>query len=66
MNKVGISQTAVNWQVSKRGMMDEIELKNVTTYDQVQKIDIFEKFDENEINLLLSSKNHKSFIFDFL
>ena len=61
LNKVGISQTAVNWQVSKRGMMDEIELKNVTTYDQVQKIDIFEKFDENEINLLLSNSHTKNY-----
>ena len=61
LNKVGISQTAINWQVSKRGMMDEIEIKNVTTYDQVQKIDIFEKFDESEINLLLSNSHTKNY-----
>ena len=61
LNKVGISQTSISWQVSKRGMMDEIELKNVTTYDQVQKIDIFEKFDENEINLLLSNSHTKNY-----
>ncbi len=55
LSKVGISQTAVDWQVSKRGVMDEIQIENVTKYDQVQKVDIFNDFSENEINLLLSN-----------
>ena len=61
LNKVGIAQTSVSWQVSKRGHMDEIELKNVTTYNQVQKIDIFQNFDETEINLLLSNSENKNY-----
>ncbi len=61
LNKVGIGQTAVDWQISKRGVIDEIEVKNVTNYDQVQKVDIFKSFDESEINLLISNSNVKTF-----
>ena len=59
--KVGISQTAVDWQVSKRGVLDEIEVQNVTYYDQVQKVDIFHNFNEEDINLLISNSNIRKF-----
>ena len=29
LNDVGISQSAVNWQVSKRGLLEEVETKNI-------------------------------------
>lgn len=59
--KVGISQTSLQWQVSKRGQLDQIELKNVTYYDQVQKVDIFESFSEIDINLLISNSSILTF-----
>ena len=55
LSKVGIAQTALEWQVSKRGMLDEIEVQNVTYYDQVQKVDIFQNFNESDINMLISN-----------
>ena len=58
---MGISQTSVQWQVSKRGVLDEIEIQNVTHYDQVQKVDIFQGFNENEINLLISNSKIRNF-----
>ena len=59
--KVGISQTSVEWQVSKRGALDEIEVQNVTHYDQVQRVDIFQNFNEADINLLISNSNIRNF-----
>jgi len=59
--KVGISQTAVEWQISKRGMHNEVEVQNVTHYDQVQKVDIFQNFNEADINLLISNSNIRNF-----
>ena len=59
--KVGISQTSLQWQVSKRGQLDQIELKNVTYYDQVQKVDIFQSFSEADINLLISNSQVRTF-----
>ncbi len=61
LNKVGISQTSTEWQISKRGMIDEIEVKAVTNYDQVQKIDIFQNLNEDEINLLISNSKSRTF-----
>tara|TARA_B110000116_G_scaffold267696_1_gene280427 strand:- start:2481 stop:4016 length:1536 start_codon:yes stop_codon:yes gene_type:complete len=59
--KVGIFQTAVEWQISKRGVLDEVEVQNVTHYDQVQKVDIFQNFNETDINLLISNSNIRNF-----
>ncbi|MBJ48255.1 MAG: hypothetical protein CMG59_03660 [Candidatus Marinimicrobia bacterium] len=59
--KVGISQTSLQWQVSKRGQLDQIQLKNVTYYDQVQKVDIFQNFSETDINLLISNSLIRTF-----
>lgn len=61
LTKVGISQTSLQWQVSKRGQLDQIELKNVTYYDQVQKVDIFQNFSETDINLLISNSLIRTF-----
>ena len=61
LNKVGISQTAIEWQISKRGMLDDVEIKTVTYYDQVQKVELFQNFDEAEINLLISNSKIRNF-----
>lgn len=61
LSKVGIAQTAIDWQVSKRGMLDEIEVQNVTYYDQVQKVDIFQNFNEADINMLISNSKIRKF-----
>ena len=42
-------------------MLDEIEVQNVTYYDQVQKVDIFHNFNEEDINLLISNSNIRKF-----
>ncbi len=62
LNDVGISQSAVNWQVSKRGMLEDPELKNVKSIDdQVKNVEIFKHFNDSEIEILTSKSNTRNF-----
>ena len=62
LNEVGISQSAVNWQVSKRGLLEEAEAKNVKSInDQVKNVEIFKSFSDNEINVLVTKSDVKDF-----
>ena len=62
LNNVGISQSAVNWQVSKRGFLEEIETKNIKSMnEQVKNVDIFKDFADNEIDTLISNSNTRNF-----
>ena len=62
LNNVGISQSAVNWQVSKRGLLEDIKTKNIKSMDeQVKNVEIFKNFADNEINTLVSNSNTRNF-----
>ena len=62
LNDVGIAQSAVNWQVSKRGFLEEVETKNIKSIDeQVKNVEIFKDFADNEIDSLISKSNTRNF-----
>ena len=62
LNDVGISQSAVNWQVSKRGLLEEVETKNIKSiYEEVKSVEIFKNFDNNEIDTLISKSHKRNF-----
>ena len=62
LKEVGISQSSVNWQVSKRGALEPAKAKNVKSIDeQVKNVDIFKSFNDNEINVLVSKSSVRDF-----
>ena len=62
LNEVGIAQSSVNWQVSKRGMLEDVEVKNIKSVnDQVKSVEIFSSFDDSEIEALVLKSNKRNF-----
>ncbi len=62
LNEVGIAQSSVNWQVSKRGMLEDVEVKNIKSInDQVKSVEIFNSFDDSEIEALVLKSNKRNF-----
>ena len=45
----------------KLSKTNAIEVQNVTYYDQVQKVDIFQNFNESDINMLISNSKIRKF-----